>query len=207
MRRFLSVMAGPVRAIHVFALLLGRQGGDARDGRGSDDSSTRANLGAVASVVLGFFVAGIASASAQTALPQGEGRDLVAVACTQCHALTPIVSQRDGPAGWRRYVYNMVLRGAQLRSSEVETVITYLSANFGPGLQGDGHVALPNGPGKELIETRCTSCHDLERVAGVKRKKQDWPAIVANMVDRGAAATGNEAQTIAAYLAANFGAD
>ena len=160
-------------------------------------------LGAVAA---SYVFAG-ASAPAQTALPQGEGRDLVAVACTQCHALTPIVSQRDGPAGWRRYVYNMLLRGAQLRPSEVETVITYLSANFGPGLQGNGHVALPNGPGKELIETRCTSCHDLERVAGVKRKRQDWPAIVTNMVDRGAAASGDEAKVIAAYLAANFGAD
>jgi cytochrome c5 len=144
---------------------------------------------------------------AQTPLPQGQGRDLVAVACTQCHALTPIVSQRNGPAGWRHFVYSMVLRGAQLRPSEAETVITYLSANFGPGLQGDGHITLPNGPGKELIETRCTSCHDLERVAAVKRNKQAWPAIVANMVDRGAAASGDEAQVIAAYLAANFGSD
>jgi cytochrome c5 len=54
-------------------------------------------------------------APAQTPLPQGEGRDLVAVACTQCHALTPIVSPRNGPAGWRHFVYSMVLRGAQLR--------------------------------------------------------------------------------------------
>ncbi|HEY7298091.1 MAG TPA: hypothetical protein VH684_09165 [Xanthobacteraceae bacterium] len=146
-------------------------------------------------------------APSQTPLPQGEGRDLVAVACTQCHALTPIVSQRNGPAGWRHYVYSMVLRGAQLRPSEAETVITYLSANFGPGLQDDGHVALPNGAGRELIKTRCTSCHDLERVAAVKRKKQDWPAIVANMVDRGAAATGDEAHVIATYLAANFGTE
>src|SRR5437764_9779639 len=98
---------------------------------------------------LGVAAATPLHAQAPGPLPQGEGRDLVAVACTQCHALTPIVSTRDGPAGWRRYVYNMILRGAQLRPPEAETVITYLSVNFGPGLQGDGHIALPNGPGKE----------------------------------------------------------
>jgi thiamine pyrophosphate-dependent acetolactate synthase large subunit-like protein len=43
--------------------------------------------------------------------------------------------------------------------------------------------------------------------AGVKRRKQDWPVIVTNMIDRGAAATADEAQAIAAYLTANFGAD
>ena len=156
---------------------------------------------------LAWYLLAATSALAQTQLPQGEGRDLVAVVCTQCHALTPITATRDGPAGWRRFVYNMVLRGAQLRPSETETVINYLSVNFGPALHGVGQVTLPNGPGKELTETRCTGCHDLDRVAGVKRRKQDWPVIVANMIDRGAAATPDDAQAIAAYLTANFGAD
>jgi cytochrome c5 len=148
-------------------------------------------------------------ANAQGALPQGEGRDLVAVACTQCHALAPILAGREGPAGWKRHVHNMVLRGAQLSPSESETVIRYLAANFGPGAAPPGKVAvtLPAGAGKELVETRCTLCHDLERVAVVKRPRQHWPAIVANMVARGATATPEEAGTIATYLAAQFGSD
>jgi cytochrome c5 len=148
-------------------------------------------------------------ANAQGALPQGEGRDLVAVACTQCHALAPILAGREGPAGWKRHVHNMVLRGAQLSPSESETVIRYLATNFGPGAAPPGKVAvtLPAGAGKELVETRCTLCHDLERVAVVKRPRQHWPAIVANMVARGATATPEEAGTIATYLAAQFGSD
>jgi hypothetical protein len=58
-----------------------------------------------------------------------------------------------------------------------------------------------------LVEARCTLCHDLERVAVVKRPRQHWPAIVANMVARGATATPEEAGTIATYLAAQFGSD
>jgi cytochrome c5 len=103
----------------------------------------------------------------------------------------------------------MVLRGAQLTPSEADTVIRYLAANFGPGaaLPGKVAVTLPAGAGKELVETRCTVCHDLERVAVVKRPRQHWPAIVANMVARGASATPEEAGTIATYLAAQFGSD
>jgi len=147
--------------------------------------------------------------NAQGALPQGEGRDIVAVACTQCHALTPILTGREGAAGWKKHVHNMVLRGAQISPAEAETVVRYLTANFGPGAAPAGKVAvtLPAGAGKELVETRCILCHDLERVAVVKRPRQHWPAIVANMVARGATATPEEVSTIATYLAAQFGSD
>jgi len=147
------------------------------------------------------------SAQAQGPLPQGEGRDLVATACTQCHALIPIVSGREGQAGWKKHVYNMVLRGAQLTPSEADTVINYLAANFGPRAGQAGKVMLPDGAGKELVETRCAACHDLERVTIVKRYRKDWPPLVANMVARGAVATPEEAHTIATYLAAQFGHD
>jgi cytochrome c5 len=150
--------------------------------------------------------------NAQTAggLPQGEGRDLVALACSQCHSLAPLLAGRDGPGGWRDHVYNMVLRGAQLTPREADTVIQYLAANFGPGTAPAAPakaITLPNGDGKDLVEARCAGCHDLERVTIVKRRKQDWPFIVGNMVARGAAATPEETRTIAAYLAAQFGSD
>jgi len=140
-------------------------------------------------------------------LPQGEGRELVAVACSQCHYLGTIAQMRDGAAGWRLHVDNMVLRGAQLTGPEVDQVVNYLVLNLGPGinLPPAKPVALPAGRGKELVETRCGLCHDLERVAGIKRHKQEWPAIVGNMVMRGATATPEEAKTLTDYLAANFG--
>jgi len=140
-------------------------------------------------------------------LPPGDGRDLVAVACSQCHALGTIAKIRDGAAGWRLYVSNMVLRGAQLTPPEIDKVVDYLALNLGPGadLPPAKPVALPDGHGKDLVETRCGLCHDLERIAAVKRRQQDWPGIVANMVAWGATATPDEARTLADYLAANFG--
>jgi cytochrome c5 len=140
-------------------------------------------------------------------LPAGDGRDLVAVACSQCHYLGTIAKIRDGAPGWRRYVDNMVLRGAQLTKPEIETVVAYLARNLGPGmnLPPAKPVALPDGPGKDLVAERCALCHNLERVVAVKRERKAWPVIVADMLAQGAPATTEEAKTISDYLAANFG--
>jgi cytochrome c5 len=145
---------------------------------------------------------------AQTApsLPAGEGRDIIAVACTQCHTLAPLVGMRDGPGGWKRHVHNMVLRGAQLPQRDIDTVLAYLNTNFGPGqsMPPAKPVTLAPGAGKELVETRCTLCHDLERVTAAKRNKGAWPGVVANMFDRFGLAAPDEANAIASYLAANY---
>jgi mono/diheme cytochrome c family protein len=153
-----------------------------------------------------LMVAAGTPAHAQPAsLPQGEGRDVIATACSQCHALNVLMAGRDGPVGWKKHVYNMVLRGAQLSPREADTVIQYLVTNFGPGAPAPGPVTLPNGAGKELVETRCAVCHSLERVAVAKRRKDDWAGIVANMYERWGQSAPDEVQAINAYLAAQFG--
>jgi cytochrome c5 len=174
----------------------------------------RRNLLALGAAALGMVaIAGADLAHAQGAqprpLPPGDGRDLLATACAQCHNLSIVVSMREGSAGWRRHVYNMVTRGAQLTSPEAEAVIGYLAANFGPSSTSltASPVALPAGPGKELVESRCTVCHDLERVAVAKRQRGDWAALVANMVGRGAVASPDEVTAITSYLMAHFGAE
>ena len=147
-------------------------------------------------------------------LPPGDGRTLLATACAQCHGLKTITSIRDGSAGWKNYVQEMILRGAQLTPAETDTLVQYLTKNFGPGSPaappGAGQektatVSLPSGPGKELVESRCTACHDLGRIATAKRTKDDWELIVNNMVARGATATPDEVRIILAYLVAQFG--
>jgi hypothetical protein len=109
-------------------------------------------------------------AQTTASLPQGDGRDLVATACSQCHTLSVIMAGRDGPVGWKRHVYNMVLRGAQLSPREADTVIEYLITNFGPGAPAAGSAPLPSGPGKELVETRrvpqSRAGHDREKAEG-----------------------------------------
>jgi hypothetical protein len=116
---------------------------------------------------------------------------------------------REGQAGWRKYVRDMVLYGAQVQPDEIDRAVQYLTRNFGPNspppdTAAKATITLPEGAGKELVSTRCTVCHDLERVATLKRNKADWSGIVANMVSRGASATPDETKVITAYLVDHF---
>ncbi len=148
-----------------------------------------------------------------TGLPPGEGKDLVAVACSQCHGLGMIMTLRDGEAGWKRYVQEMVMRGAQLNAQEGDTVIKYLASHFGPSagpmpgatVAGGAGVTLPEGAGKDLVQARCTACHTLARITESRRTGAEWERTVEDMVTRGAAVSGSEAQTITSYLSAQFG--
>src|ERR1700682_3080875 len=90
--------------------------------------------GFVLGVVAALSLAAAAPLYAQTApaLPPGEARDLVASACTPCHGLNTIVQIRDGAGGWRQFVNYMIMKGAQVSNSEADTVVQYLTANFGP---------------------------------------------------------------------------
>jgi cytochrome c5 len=161
--------------------------------------------------LLSLAVAAPLCAQPAPALPPGEGRDIVATACTQCHGLNTIVQIRDGSGGWRQFVNYMILKGAQVSDREADTVVQYLTANFGPNSPAAAGAApaalapLPPGSGKELVEARCVTCHDLLRVVASRRQKADWDGIVANMINRGATATPEERQTIVAYLATQFG--
>jgi hypothetical protein len=144
------------------------------------------------------FIAPIHAQSQSPAnnLPAGNGKDIVAIACTQCHGLKLIVALRDGPVGWKHFVDDMVLRGAQLSPQEADTVAQYLAKNFGPG----------TSPMQSGLKTEAL-CHDLGRITTVGRSKDEWNSTVGNMMARAGTnvATQDEVSTMASYLASNFG--
>jgi len=141
-------------------------------------------------------------------LPDGPGREIVSVACTQCHSLTPIVQLRMGEQGWRQAVENMVLRGAQVGPDEIDIVSSYLADKFGPGVpftnQNSVEVHLKNGPGANLVEGTCGLCHGLDRTIDVKRPPEQWPAIVHRMVEIGTPLDDDQINQVIGYLQANY---
>jgi cytochrome c5 len=166
-------------------------------------------LCAIAVFAVGF-IAPMNAQSPANALPAGNGKDVIAVACTQCHGLKLIVALRDGPVGWKRFVDDMILRGAQLTPQEADTVAQYLAKNFGPGTSpmqsGLKSEPLPAGDGGKLVESHCALCHDLGRITTVARSKEEWNSTVSNMMGRAGTnvASQEEILTMASYLAANF---
>jgi competence protein ComEA len=64
--------------------------------------------------------------------------------------------------------------------------------------------SLPDGPGKELVETICSECHEPTRVIGQQRTKADWQLKVTEMLQEDQDVTQIERDTIINNLAAHF---
>jgi cytochrome c5 len=58
--------------------------------------------------------------------------------------------------------------------------------------------------GKTLLDTRCTTCHDLSRVTSKSKTLEEWRVTVERMVDKGADLNTDEQETLIQYLAENY---
>jgi hypothetical protein len=150
-----------------------------------------------------------AEAQQTTPFPDGPGREIIAQACTQCHPAGPITQLRMNEQGWRRQIYNMVLRGAQIAPGEIEAATAYLVAHYGPGVpqpgQSNAEVKLPDGPGASLVAGACAICHGLDRVTATNRPGKQWAPIIDRMVEIGAPLDPQQVSQILNYLEANYG--
>lgn len=70
---------------------------------------------------------------------------------------------------------------------------------------GLSQTQLPDGPGKDLLEQRCTACHSLDSTTSKKLGQSEWNQIVSQMVSLGAQLSPTEREGLVEYLAANFG--
>ena len=64
----------------------------------------------------------------------------------------------------------------------------------------------PAGPGLELIQRSCISCHDIYMITTKRKTPEQWAEVMDLMAARGAEVTPEEMQIIEAYLSQNFSA-
>jgi virginiamycin B lyase len=63
-----------------------------------------------------------------------------------------------------------------------------------------GPVTLPDGPGKEIVQAKCESCHSLNLVTNSGYSREEWVSLFTTMV----ALPQNEVGPVAEYLAKDF---
>ena len=63
---------------------------------------------------------------------------------------------------------------------------------------------LPPGPGRELVQTKCTMCHNLDRVIGSHRTRAEWQQLVTAMQEYGADVYDEDEKTVVNYLSKSF---
>ncbi len=65
--------------------------------------------------------------------------------------------------------------------------------------------SLPDGPGKQIIQKNCVSCHGVSNITSKRGTEDDWSNTVSNMIGKGADISDDDADTLIQYLAAHFG--
>ena len=141
-------------------------------------------------------------------LPEGEGREVVGMACSQCHSLKALFVYKGDDRQWEVLVHEMVAFGTQVSPRERDTILAYLKATFSLERTAGGRDAapLPSGKGRELLQASCDACHGLPLIARKRAGRAEWETILRRhtseeRVELSAAQT----ETLLEYLAASFG--
>lgn len=58
---------------------------------------------------------------------------------------------------------------------------------------------------RQFVEKTCARCHDMKTVTSRRMSRQEWAVVVDGMIERGADATPDQAESIVEYLFRNFG--
>ena len=71
-------------------------------------------------------------------------------------------------------------------------------------MQGRSAVQLPDGEGKEIVQTACAACHSLGNIANSGHSAEEWKTAVAMMLNVGAKVPEDKVDTVLNYLVKNF---
>ena len=124
----------------------------------------------LAAAGMAFLPAAFAQAG-EAELPPGPGRELVAKICSGCHDFGTFTQNRFTKEKWRSTVDKMVARGAEGSDEELEQVVNYLAAHFGP-----------DAPSEKLNANRATAA-ELAKTLAIT--ESDATAIVAYRTKHG----------------------
>lgn len=145
--------------------------------------------------------------------PVDKGRIIFGASCIQCHDMNVVLIQRKPAQAWKQTVYSMISRGAEITPNEIDPLVAYLAANYGPDSPSPRAASkseigdeggLPAGAGKQILSRACVRCHKLSLVTSARKSQAEWQAAVARMVSFGATLSAAEQQTLTQYLAQNL---
>ena len=99
--------------------------------------------------------------------------------------------------GWATIQVGMTSQPA--RATFLLTLLVPFAAAF--------QTELPDGKGKDVVESACSDCHSLARVKEQRLDEEGWNSVIHEMIENGAAINANDLPVIVSYLSKNFGPD
>ena len=113
------------------------------------------------------IIAAVLTLSAAAAIgaepsPLAEGKALFEGKCVTCHALERSLAVQADRAGWESKIKRMVANGAKIDAAQSGQIVGYLTA-------------------KSAFETKCNTCHDLQKPLASIKDAVQWKATVQRM--------------------------
>jgi competence protein ComEA len=138
-------------------------------------------------------VPGHSDTSAHPEMPDGPGKTLLLRTCSKCHQVDTIARQHKDNDAWTATIIKMVGLGSVATDDEYETILTYLTANYGslpPGVHAKIEVnketatelasqfGVSDKDAAAIVTYRAKngpfkSIDDLKKVPGIDTKKID----------------------------------
>jgi competence ComEA-like helix-hairpin-helix protein len=121
---------------------------------------------------------------AQSYLPDGRGKEILDNYCQECHTLDPIVQQSLSAPEWRKTIGRMVKKGANLKPADVNALVEYLTAYFGPETS-PAKVNINEAAAEELQKTLGMSRSEAEALAAYRKSHprfKNWHDLAAAAV-------------------------
>jgi len=102
--------------------------------------------------------------------------------CSKCHSLERVYRAYKNEDSWAGTINKMaVLDSPNITSFDVKQVLNYLVEQQ-KKRQEKSAVSLEEEIGKTLVSRKCSICHNLDRVFGARKNKQEWTATVSRMI-------------------------
>jgi len=140
------------------------------------------------------------AAAGQSDALEAAGSALVNGNCATCHGVDLITSKQATRTDWQGVVDRMKGYGAVLDDTQTTTLLDYLVKHYGPK-----ETAAAADAGKELLESYCATCHDLDLVSGRTGTEAEWYDVVDRMNGRGAGVPPNDVMPLVQYLVKTYG--
>ena len=102
--------------------------------------------------------------------------------CSKCHSLERVYRAYKNEDSWAGTINKMaILDSPNITSFDVKQVLNYLVEQQ-KKRQAKSVVSLEEEIGKTLVSRKCSICHNLDRVFGARKNKQEWTATVSRMI-------------------------
>jgi competence protein ComEA len=138
------------------------------------------------------FVGQTGGTMQQQELPEGEGKELFANKCSQCHVVEYATAHRRTRGQWNGVLNEMIEMGAVLSDDQKTTIVAYLTKNFGkinvnvaPAEEIETFLGMSSSNAKAIVAYRTErgpfeSVEDLKKVPGIDltilEEKKGWIA-------------------------------